>query len=182
MQPISIPHPSRKRALMIIDIQPGFIQPEHSSIVSNTVRLITEGDYEMIILAEFRAPRGSLWDQQMQWTFAHTVTPSEITDILDPKKTTQLIKSTRSVFVMKPYLAAELRKHDIEEVHLVGYDINDCVLANANHVFDLGFFAYVIEEAAESSQSPELRDAALLILRENEMTNHSSLIVEHKTI
>jgi nicotinamidase-related amidase len=182
MQSILIPNPSRKRALMIIDIQPGFIQKAHSHIISNTVRLITEGDYELVICAEFRAHGGSLWEQQMNWKITYAPTPKEITDILDPKKTIHIIKSVCSVFVAKPYLAAELRKHDIEEVHIIGYDINDCVLTNANHAFDLGFFAYVIEEASESSEGDALRDAALVILRENEMTNHSTRMSESKTI
>lgn len=182
MSDIIIPNPTRKRALIIVDIQPGFIQPGHEHIISNTIRLIKEGGYELFILAEFRAVRGTLWDQQMHWTFPHTPTPKEIVDVLDPEKTIQVIKNTRSVFMMKPYLAAELRMKDIEEIHVVGYDINDDVLINANDAFDLGFYSYVIEEASESSESSALRDAALAILRENEMTNHSEYIGEKKVI
>lgn len=182
MSDIIIPNPDRKRALIIVDVQPGFIQPGHEHIISNTIKLIKEGEYDLFIVAEFRAVKGTLWEQQMQWTFPYTPTPKEITDLLDPKKTIQVIKNTRSVFTMKPYLAAELRMQDIEEVHVVGYDINDCVLANANDAFDLGFYSYVIEEASESSESSVLRDAALAILRENEMTNHSELIVDKKLL
>lgn len=182
MKHIKIPNPSRNRALFIIDVQPGFIKPEHTHIVPNIVSLIKEGGYEVFVLAEFRAPRGSMWDMQTEWTFTHTPTPVEITDILDPKKTIKVMKSTKSVFVMKPYLAAELRTKDIEEIHVVGYDINDCVLATAYNGFDLGFYSYVIEEAAESCESESLKKAALEILRHGEMTNHSELIKEFKEI
>ena len=182
MQSISIPNPSRTRALFIIDVQPEFIKPEHAHVVPNIISLIEKGDYEVIVVSEFRAPRGSLWDLQSEWTCSHSPTPKEITDKLDPKKTISLIKSTKSVFVMKPYLAAELRTRDIEEIHCVGYDANDCVLATADNAFDLGFYTYVIEEATESSEGKALRDAAFAIMRENEMTNHSTLIKESKTV
>jgi len=182
MKHIKIPNPSRSRALFIIDVQPGFIKPEHPHIVENVISLIKEGDYDVFVLAEFRAPRGSMWDMQAEWTFNHAPTPAEITDLLDPKKTIKVMKSTKSVFVMKPYLAAELRTKDIEEVHIVGYDTGDCVLATAYNAFDLGFYSYVIEEATDSSEAASLRDAALEILRNGEMTNRSELIKEFKTV
>ncbi len=182
MSQIIIPNPERKRALFIIDVQPGFIQPEHKELVPNIKKLINEGGYDLFVVAEFRALKGTHWDKQMQWTFPHAPTPKEIMDILDPKKTIQVIKNTRSVFMMKPYLAADLRMQDIEEIHVVGYDINDCVLSNANDAFDLGFYSYVLEEASESSESSALREAALTILRENEMTNHSELIENKQVI
>jgi nicotinamidase-related amidase len=182
MSQIIIPNPSRTRALMIIDVQPGFIKSEHAIIVENIAKLIKEGGYDFFVVAEFRAIRGGLWDQQAGYTFAHTSTPSEIMNLLDPERTLIVIKNTKSVFNMKPYLAAELRMKDIEEIHCVGCDINDCVLATANDAFDLGFYSYVIEECAGSSESLELREAALAILRENEMTNHSELIVDKKIL
>lgn len=182
MNSIIVPNPSRTRALFIIDVQPGFMKSKDDPIIPAIISLIEEGGYDVFVLAEFRAPRGSLWGLQSQWTFQHAPTPAEITDLLDPKKTIKILKGTKSVFMMKPYLAAELRTRDIEEIHCVGYDINDCVLSTANDGFDLGFYSYVIEEAADSSEAASLRDAALAILRENEMTNHSDLIKESLTI
>ena len=102
--------------------------------------------------------------------------------MLDPAKTRSIIKSTKSVFLADPKLVEFLKSHDIQEIHCVGYDINDCVMATANDGFDSGFFSYVIEECSESSESEKLRDDALAILRENEMTNHSELIAEKQEI
>jgi nicotinamidase-related amidase len=182
MQSISIPNPSRSRALFIIDVQPGFVSSTDSGLITHITTLIQKGYYDVFVLTEFQAPRGSLWDTQTGWTFPLSATVPEISSILDPKKTITIAKSTKSVFIMKPYLAAELRARDIEEIHSVGFNINDCVLATANDAFDLGFYSYVIEEAAGSSEAASLRDAALVILRNNEMTNHSELIKESKII
>ncbi|MEI8223791.1 MAG: isochorismatase family cysteine hydrolase [bacterium] len=182
MTSITIPNPSRKRALLIIDVQTGFTNDRSAWIIPNIVRLITDGTYTSFVCAKFHADQGSQWDKQSGWTFELTPTVPEIKDILDFGKTIFITKTARSIFIEQPGLVQNLRDQGIEEVHIVGYDINDCVLTTANDAFDYGFYTYVIEEASESSQSKELCDAALLILRENEMTNHSELISEKKVL
>ena len=179
---MNLPNPSRKRALLVIDVQTGFVNERNAWIILNIAKLITDGDYGSFVCAEFQADQGSQWDKQSGWTFELSPTVPEIKNILNTEKTTFVTKKSRSVFIEQSSLVQKLRDQGIEEVHVVGYDINDCVLTTANDAFDYGFYTYVIEEASDSSQSNELREAALLILRENEMTNHSELIKEFKTI
>lgn len=70
---------------------------------------------------------------------------------------------------------AHLHSAGIEEVHIVGLDANDCVLATAYEAFDLGYFTYVIEECTESSSSEEIRDAGFKLLRHVNLTNNSCI-------
>ncbi len=173
-----VPNPSRKRALFIIDIQQGFMNDRDSVIVPNVQKLITDGGYDLFVDAVFHADKGSLWEKETGWTFDLSPTIPEIKHMLDPHKTEFVTKTTKSVFNENKHLADFLKSRNITEVHLTGYDINDCVLATANDAFDLGFYTYVIEEAADSSESEDFKNDALAILRENEMTNHSSMITE----
>lgn len=46
-------------------------------------------------------------------------------------------KTTKSAFKGSPDLHTELQNLGIEEVHLVGYDIYDCVYSTAQEAFDL---------------------------------------------
>lgn len=177
-----VPHPSRKRALFIVDIQAGFINDRDKMIIPNVQKLITDGGYDLFVDAVFHADKGSLWDRETGWTFDLSPTVPEIKHMLDPHKTVFITKTEKSVFNENKHLADFLKSRDIVEVHIVGYDINDCVLATANDAFDLGFFTYVIEEAADSSESNELKNSALAILRENEMTNNSSMIIEKREL
>lgn len=177
-----LPNPSRKRALLIIDVQAGFVNKRNRWAVPNIVTLITDGGYALFVRAEFSAGNDSQWVRQSGWTFDPSPTVPEIAEILDPERTFFVQKTSRSVFIERPDLVKSLRDHGIEEIHVVGYDINDCVLATANDAFDYGFYTYVIEEASESSEGSSLREAALLILRENEMTNHSGLIGETRSL
>lgn len=179
---MNLPNPSRKRALLIIDAQTGFVNDRNAWTIPNIIKLITDGDYHSFVCAKFHADQGSQWDRQSGWTFELSPTIPEIKDILDFGKTIFITKTARSIFIEQPDLVSNLRSQGIQEVHVVGYDINDCVLTTANDAFDYGFYTYVIEEASDSSQSEELREAALLILRENEMTNQSDLISEKKVL
>jgi nicotinamidase-related amidase len=60
-----------------------------------------------------------------------------------------LTKVTRSCFKCEQaaLLVHALKAHEITEIHFVGFDIYDYVLASAYDAIDLGYFAYVIEEA-----------------------------------
>ena len=84
-------------------------------------------------------------------------------------------KATKSIFKGNQDVHAVLRKTGIEEIHLVGIDTYDCVLASAYESFDLGFFTYVIEECCQVASSEDRHQDALSIFRYLNMTNHSFL-------
>ncbi len=84
-------------------------------------------------------------------------------------------KETKSVFKGNKNLVEGLRQRSIEEVHIVGVDVNDCVLATAYEAFDLGFFTYVIEECSESSDSERTRDVGFEAMRHVNLTNNSCI-------
>lgn len=90
-----------------------------------------------------------------------------------PSETVHVIKDTKSVFKGNASLSKILKKKQIKEVHIVGLDTNDCVLATAYEAFDLGFFTYVIEECTESSSSEKLHKQGLGLLRHLNLTNNS---------
>jgi len=63
----------------------------------------------------------------------------------------------------------------IDEVHLAGFDINDCVLATAYDALDQGYFTFAIEECCGRTDSDRsVIDAALMVLRKQAMTNNSN--------
>jgi len=161
---------NRKAALLIVDIQPGFITEENKWILPNVERILKDGSYDTYVEVTFSALAGSLWEKQMDWTFPPQDTVPEIKTLIPKDDYLYIEKNTKSAFKGNKDLLAFLRERHIEEVHTIGLDTNDCVFATANEAFDLGFFSYVIENCTASSQSPELREAALSILRELDMT------------
>ncbi len=181
MAKIIIPNPGRKRALILVDLQEGFLKDDNRHIITPIQKVMMEGKYDLIVEAIFHAEPGSLWDKQTEWTFPLRPTTSEIQKLLG-SDTIKVTKTTKSVFKGDKDLEKILKEKGIEEVHIVGLDTNDCAFATAQESFDLGFFTYVLEECVAASGGEELHEAALKILRHLDMTNHSELIKTHQII
>ncbi|MDP3742177.1 MAG: cysteine hydrolase [Candidatus Micrarchaeota archaeon] len=172
---MKVPNSGRKKALLIIDLQSAFVDSRNNYLVQNIASLIKNMNYDFYASAIFHAEKNSLWDKQQNWTCPknsdfHTVEP--VNQLLEPLNVVRVEKETKSIFKGDKKLLEMLKRKRIEEVHVVGCDTNDCVLASAFEAFDLGFFTYVIEECCQAPLE-ELQVAALDVLRRQHMTNNS---------
>lgn len=172
-----IPNSNRKKALVIIDVQPAFLNKRNRYIIKNIEKLIKSVDYDLYIQALFHAEKNSIWDKETSWTLPkdknfHTL--KSINKLLENKKVSKVIKDTKSVFQKHKSLVNLLKSNKIMELHITGLQTNDCILATAFESFDKGFFTYVIEECCESDTLKMHRDG-LAVLRKQEITNNSSL-------
>lgn len=156
------------KALIIVDVQPGFITEANSWVIKNIQNFLEKKKYGAYVEVVFSAPKGSLWDRQMGWTFDRQETVPEIA-LLIPKDRLYIEKNTKSAFKGDKDLHHYLQEKNIQEVHIVGMDTNDCVFATANEAFDLGYFSYVIGGCTASSTSEEVQSAALFLLDELDM-------------
>ncbi len=168
----SVPESNRKCALILVDIQHGFIKHWKKPLLKNLAALIAHKKYDLYVDVTFHAEKGSLWDKQTHWTFPYGPSVKEITELIAGKPTINIVKETRSAFKGKPNLARILKQKGLKEVHIVGLDTNDCVFATAQEAFDLGFYTYVIEECTGSSSGEKMHRNAIEILRELDLTNH----------
>ncbi len=173
---MKIPNAARKKALLIVDVQPAFITKRNKYVIRNIKRLLQCTRYDLYVNALFSAERGSLWDKQTGWICPkdenyHTL--KEVASASHGKKIISIEKNKKSVFKGNRDLLKLLKQKKIREVHVIGLDTNDCVLATALESFDLGFFTYVIEECSESSASRTLHKHTLALLRHLNLTNNS---------
>lgn len=174
---ISIPNPDKKRALIIVDVQSSFINPENESVVPMIVRVIKDGGYSLFIEAVFSTEGNPIWEKQHQWTCDPADTVPEIKSLLPTDDSKVYVrKNTKSAWKGDVDLKALFQNKGIEEIHIVGLDTNDCVLATAYESFDLGFQTYVIEEATHASEGTKMRSAGIDILRNVDLTNRSEFI------
>ncbi|MDE1875151.1 MAG: cysteine hydrolase [Patescibacteria group bacterium] len=173
---IFIPNYDRKKALIVVDMQEGFLKTADQSIVSRVKNFIEQTRYDLYVEAVFHADKGSLWDKQTGWTFELEPTVPELRELLQRKNSLLVTKTTKSVFDGDRDLIDLFKEKGIEEVHIVGVDTNDCVMATAYDSFDADFFTYVIEECVASSSGKKMHDYAIEILRNTDLTNHSELI------
>lgn len=174
---MKIPHTDRKKALIVVDLQPAMLKPHNDHIIPRIVSLIEQVPYDTYIEAVWHSGDGSLWSEMMNVDHPKdgtTRTVDEVHKLLAPHQPLQVTKTSRSVFMGDQDVAAYLREHGIEEVHLVGTETNDCVFATAMSAFDLGFRPYVLEECCEALYEGR-HDQGLQLLRYQKLTNNSCL-------
>jgi nicotinamidase-related amidase len=177
MESMKLPDTGKRKALIVVDVQPAFINDQNKHIIPVMKQLIEKVPYDGYVEAVFSAEKGSLWDTQQGWICPNnedTHTLDEITALLKPKRPLQVHKHTRSVFQGDQEVTAYLKEHSIEEVHVVGTETNDCVLATVFDAFDAGFTTYVLEECCESATEGR-HQMGLDILRIQGMTNNRCL-------
>lgn len=172
-QSIFIPDKKLNRALIIVDMQEGFLPSKKKWIIPNVNKLIQNGDYKLFVEAIFYANPNSLWDKQTNWIFKLEPTVQDIKQNLFKKNKIVVKKTSKSVFNGNKNLVLLLKREKIQEIHIVGVDLDDCVLATTFDSFDAGFLTYVIEECVESNNGAKAYKAALHILRNLNLTNHS---------
>jgi nicotinamidase-related amidase len=173
---MKLPHSNRKRALLIVDVQESFLTEHNDYVVENIVQLLNKFSYDFYIRTIFHSPAGSIWDKQVNHTLllAEALhTPGVLDQALADKNVLTIQKMTKSAFKGSPDLLIALKQNNITELHIVGCDTGDCVLASAHESFDLDFFTYVIEECCGASKGRDFHKSALQLLRKVNLTNNS---------
>ena len=159
----------RRRALLIVDVQAPFITRRTRQVLPKIRALLRGSTYDAYVLCTFHAPAGSVWDLQCHWRCEEGAVPDEIRALL-PASTVSVRKTTKSAWRGVPDVERYLKRRRIQEVHIVGFDTNDCVMASAFEGFDRGFVTYVIEDCVASSDDDRLHGYALAILRNVNLT------------
>jgi nicotinamidase-related amidase len=174
---MKIPQTNRKRALIVVDLQPAFIKPHNDHIVPRVASLIEKVPYDAYVEAVWYSDGASLWGEMMGVNHpfgADTHTVNEVWELLAHRQPLKVLKTSRSAFLSDQDVAGYLRRHNIEELHLVGTETNDCVFATAMSAFDLGFRPYVLEECCESGYEGRHKQG-LQLLQYQKLTNNSCL-------
>lgn len=179
---IKIPHTARRKALLLIDVQPGTLSAGVMPLVEQICSFVDATEYDGYVQVSYHAGENSMLARQGHFTIskekAGGVAPDLKKRVAEKSRPVlEVEKDVRSCFkgFHKNALQNFLEERSIAEVHLVGYDINDCVLASAYDAIDQGYFTYVIEELCHHWDGlEELKEAAIKILRRQSMTNNSS--------
>lgn len=174
---IRIPCSKRRKALCLIDVQPAFIEQSNNLVIQKIANLIRAVPYDSYVESLFWCDDKTLWAKQskdiMVLRDAEFKTIPEIAELLKFKDIIRVEKQTKSVFKGDVPIEAILKKMNIEEIHFVGFDTDDCILVSAEEAFDLGFFSYVIEECTASNSGLSMKEHALAVLRNVSLTNNS---------
>jgi nicotinamidase-related amidase len=174
---VKIPDTGLKKALLIVDVQPAFVQPKNQAVVDRIESLMQTIGYDAYVGSVFAAEKGSMWDEQNDWICPHdknTHIVDSLETLLHDKTYLHLEKETHSLFKGDKDVVKFLKSHAIEEVHIVGLETNDCVLATAFSAYDEGFRTYILDECCGSTEDG-LHEKALELIRYLHMSNNRCL-------
>jgi len=159
-----------KRALIVIDVQKGFINKLTNKIPSKIKNFIkkNKANYDLIIFTKFINHPKSNFVKSLNWKRFMAKKETDIAEQLKEFTSNKnvFIKSTYGSFVNNKLLNL-LKKHKIKQVELTGIDTENCVLTFAREAFDRGFSVVVFKSLTASYTSPKLRKAALEIIEKN---------------
>lgn len=128
-----------RQALLIIDVQPATFNSSGAHDKLHRIRRYVEcAAYDAYVIATFSVPSESMFGRQLGWTLTAVSagpTDAETLEVARTKEkpTLMLSNTVRSLFKGEPGAAAIafLAQCEIDEVHLLRYDIDDCILATA---------------------------------------------------
>ncbi|PAB60698.1 isochorismatase family cysteine hydrolase [Anaeromicrobium sediminis] len=150
-------------ALIIIDVQKGFINENTKHIPGKITDLIEKVKFEHIIQTRFINKPDSPYVNILNWT--GLLTREEISF---PNG----LKLNNSLIIDKYYYSActkefldYIAKKKIKQFFLVGINTDICVLKTAVDLFELNYRSYVLTEYCGSTSGQKSHEAGLFILR-----------------
>ncbi len=153
-------------ALIIVDVQNGFINGYTRHIPDRVLQLIEENAFDPVLFTRFiNAPDGP-YPRFTGWSDCIESPETDIVDQLAPF-------ATGATFDKQGYagipdtLTAYLREHEIERVTIVGIDTDMCVLKVDMDIFDLNLEPVILIDCCASTAGLQSHLAGLAVLARN---------------
>ena len=144
-----------KPALVVVDVQNGFVNDESRHVVPRIVELVRSWPGPVAFSRFFNRP-GSSYERLIGWSKLQGPPETDLVDELQPYASTVIDKVGYSFFSTEgASLAAE---QGWSEVYFCGIDTDMCVLKSAVDAFELGLTPYVIADASASHAGPRAHE------------------------
>ncbi|MGW0665330.1 isochorismatase family cysteine hydrolase [Streptodolium elevatio] len=160
----------RSTALLVIDVQAGFVNERSSGALPAIVRLL-EGWQQAgapVVFSRFHNAPGSPYETITGWTRLRTAEEQELAGEL-----TEFVAGAAAVIdkgqssIFTPAFAALVRDAGWTDLVLCGIDTDACVYDSAVAAYHTGHRPWIVTDACASSGGVQYHDAALLMAGRN---------------
>jgi nicotinamidase-related amidase len=149
-------------AIIIIDVQNGFINPSTEHIPAKIRSLLDAVVFEHRIFTQFFNPPGSPYEELLHWSRLRS---DDQTAIVRELLTYPSIVFKKPIYsCLSPDFLRYAEAHQIKQFYLAGIDTDCCVLKCAVDLFENGFKPMVLADCCMSHGGRVVHDAALTIL------------------
>lgn len=167
-RPVVPPDASRersRRALIVVDVQDGFVTPETQGtvpLIADHIRR-TKGAYASVVATRFVNLPGSLYEAERGW---HEMMPGPETELVpDVRDLVDLVIPKHGLAPVPDDLVPVLRRLGVERAAVCGFDTDQCVLATVLLLWDAGIAPEVLAPLCSSSGGADIHEAGLAIMR-----------------
>jgi nicotinamidase-related amidase len=154
-----------RRALVVVDVQRGFVTPETEPTVTRLSAFLRSerSRYAVVIATRFANRPGSLYESERDWSGMMSGAEIELVPGLAEIADVVLIK--HGLAPAREDLTFLLGAHGVQRADLCGFDTDQCVLATALLLWDAGIAPRVLAELCASSGGSDMHRAGLAITR-----------------
>ena len=154
-------------ALIVVDVQNGFINRYTEHIPARIVRLIELGHYDPILFTCFINSGGGPYHRFMDWHDCVEPPETNIVQELRPYATDQRTYRKDGYAGIPEDLTAWLTTNQVDRITIVGIDTDMCVLKVAMDIFDLNIEPIVLVDCCASTAGLQSHLAGLAVLARN---------------
>ncbi|MGW7463846.1 isochorismatase family cysteine hydrolase [Streptomyces xantholiticus] len=165
----------RSTALLVVDVQQGFVNHHSRSVLPAVVRLV-KGLQVLgapVVLTRFHNEPGSPYETITGWTKLRTPEEQAFVPELVPYISDAagvIDKGQSSLFT--PEGTELIRRAGWSDLVLCGIDTDACVYDSAVDAYQHGYRPWIVTDACASTGGPEYHDAALLLAARNIGPDH----------
>ena len=152
-----------KKALMLIDIQNGFICDNTRHIIPRLERLVGAFKQDLIIATQFINTVDSPFVRIMGWNAVKTSPETDLLPFVENAATDIIRKTIYSACSNE--VMQLLAKNNTDTVYLAGIDTDACVLATSIGLFERGIRPIILEHYCASTGGGGAHDAGLAVMR-----------------
>jgi nicotinamidase-related amidase len=150
------------RAIIIIDVQNGFINPSTEHIPAKIKSLLDAVVFEHRIFTQFFNPPGSPYEELLHW--ARLRSDDEVAIVRELLTYPSIVFKKPIYSCLSPDFLRYAETHQLKQFYLAGIDTDCCVLKCAVDLFEQGFKPMVLADCCMSCGGRAAHDAALSIL------------------
>ncbi|GAB1543161.1 hypothetical protein NUACC21_58350 [Scytonema sp. NUACC21] len=153
--------------LLIVDVQPGFINEFTHHIPQRVTHLIQRNGYASLLFTRFINSADGPYQRFLDWHNCDREPETSIVPELETFAQQGLVFSKPGLCGITDDLASYLRNSHVKRVFIVGIDTDMCVLKVAMDVFDLGIEPIVFTDCCASTAGLQAHLAGLAVLSRN---------------
>lgn len=166
--PVTLIPVSSVRALLVVDVQRGFVTPDTEPVLEPITRSVrhVRANGQLVVATRFHNPDPGPFRRLMGWErLSSSPEVDLVPELVDALGPAAIVRAKDGYGALDPWMDHLLTSHGVDEVLLCGIDTDACVLATALQLFASNRRPVVLTDLCASTGGAGAHRAGLAVLR-----------------